>query len=167
MVIFKFILKYIIFIILLLNVICLNGMSGNEKFKYFAFKESYPIVNSSMKRTKFIIDNLKDVKYGNINFINKNGKRPIFINKTSILSKETLGMAVPLFNVCFIFLNENYLKFTTMRDLRLLIIHEYLHCLYYPHILRKNDIMYSTFNKKTDINTLRFYLKDMKRRLNE
>lgn len=120
--------------------------------------------NENAKKMLDIFDKLGDngaVKY--------TGYRPVFIveqdlNKSRELKKffgdrsSTLGLAFPLPAYCLIVIDSNLTPHYFMHTLW----HEYVHCFGYGHADVKTDLMYPYFYGYIDLESTRFYAKEIK-----
>jgi len=95
------------------------------------------------------------------------GYRPIVIKEQELEHDEPgkikLGQARVLPDVCEIALNPKYLN--NYKDLREVLIHEYLHCFNYGHTTNKNDLMYPEHGDNISEENIEYYAKELKRRL--
>lgn len=167
---------------LVLLVIIINGMDG----AYNGFRKATKgtiIKNTFVKSISFkkfnhklVYESLKVFNRTSIKLIKSEGLRPVFIFDTetapanfiksmvALGKKETLlAAAFPYLNFCVIIVNTDKVK--TKEELKIVLIHEWLHCNFYKHSVSPKDIMYPWVDYTDGIykDSIDYYLIDMLR----
>jgi len=153
---------------LIVGLLATNGLISCATVIYVngSYIESINLQKLDSNQAKAVLDDFNAkgggaiVRYGR-------GYRPITIIEAEMESEDKnkvrLGQAIVLPEECVITLNPKYIN--NYKELREVLIHEYLHCFNYSHTDKENDLMYATHSDNISEENIDYYANELKRRL--